>query len=284
MRTLDPVVREGGRTLAVSEVGDPDGEPAFYFHGTGSSRLEIALYEHTARARGIRLVGWDRPGSGHSPPQPGRTLVDVVDDARAVADRLDLGRVSVVGLSGGGSHVLALAATAPDLVRHAIAVNPGAPAQDAVLSRLSPQLGRFMTLARDRPRVFALVSQAMQFRGGGRLLEALRVRSLHPLDAEVLARSDVRPLFRAAADLGGRQPRAYTNEALIIWHQPWGFGLDAFDVPLDVFTGADDLFRPFCERLADAGATLHVFPGGHVSGFVPEVTDDVMRVAAGAHA
>ena len=281
LRGLDPVPRDGGRTLAVSEVGDPAGETAFYFHGTGSSRLEIGLYERAATDRGIRLIGWDRPGSGDSPAQPDRTLLDVVADARAVAERFGVDRVPVIGLSGGGSHVLALAATAPDLVRRGIAINPGPPSDDAVLARLSPQVGRPIALARDHPRIFRVLSQVLQFRGGGRLGERLRTRNLDPRDREVLSRPEVGPLFRAAADLGARQPRAFTTEALIIWNRPWGFPLDTFPVPLDVFTGTEDLFRPFCEQLAGDGATLHVFSGGHVSGFVPEVMDEVVAIADG---
>ena len=57
-----------------------------------------------------------------------------------------------------------------------------------------------------------------------------------------------------------------------------GFALNEFPVPLDVFTGDGDLFRPFAERLETVGATLHVFPGGHVSGFVPEVMRQVMAL------
>jgi pimeloyl-ACP methyl ester carboxylesterase len=110
VRELGDIVLPGSRRLAVCEVGDPTGEVAFYFHGTGSSRLETALYADAAAAHGVRLVGWDRPGAGRSPVQPGRTLLDVVADTRAVADHLGVDGVRVAGLSGGGSHVLALAA------------------------------------------------------------------------------------------------------------------------------------------------------------------------------
>jgi hypothetical protein len=138
-----------------------------------------------------------------------------------------------------------------------------------------------MRLARDHPRVFTVVSLVMQYRGHGKvaeLLESVRMRDQHPMDVEVLHRPDVEPQVRAAALEGSRQPRAYTNEALMIWNQPWSFPLNEFVVPVDVFTGDGDLFRPFAERLETAGARLHVFPGGHVSGFVPEVMKQVMAL------
>lgn len=162
-----------------------------------------------------------------------------------------------------------------------MAINPGPLAEDDVLAELPGQVSRFMRLARDRPKVFAVVSQVTQYRGRGKvaeLLESIRMRGLNPIDVEVLHRPEVYSAFRAAADEGGRQPRACANEALLIWNQPWGVALDSFPVPVDVFTGDGDLFRPFAERLSRAGATLHVFPGGHVSGFVPDVMNQIVAL------
>jgi pimeloyl-ACP methyl ester carboxylesterase len=281
VRELDDLVLPDGRRLAICEVGDQSGVVAFYFHGTGSSRLETALYANAAAAHGVRLVGWDRPGAGRSPAQPGRRLLDVVADTRAVAAHVGVDTVRVAGLSGGGSHVLTLAAAGAPLVTGVVAVNPGPPAQEEVLAELPNQVTRFIRLARDRPKVFAVLGQVSQYRGRGKLaeiLESARMRGQHPADVEVLHRPEVYEAFRAAAVEGGRQPRAYVNEALIIWNQPWGVSLDAFTMPVDVFTGDGDLFRAFTERLERAGATLHVFPGGHVSGFVPEVMNQVVAL------
>jgi pimeloyl-ACP methyl ester carboxylesterase len=284
-RDLDPVRLPDGRTLALTEVGDPHGSAAFYLHGTGSSRLETHLYAAAALEHGVRLIGWDRPGSGRSPAQPNRTVLDVVADARAVAAALGLDTVAAVGLSGGASHVLALTAKSDGLVRRGIAVNPGPPSDPAVLVGLSPTFARLIGLARSRPGLFRVVADVTQARGWGplgRLAEAARRRSLDPADAAVIARPDVRPLMEAAALEGGRQPHAWREEALILWRSPWGVSLEHFPVPLDVFVGSDDAFRPFGEGLGRAGATVHVFPGGHVSGFVPEVMARVMAVAAEA--
>jgi pimeloyl-ACP methyl ester carboxylesterase len=284
VRELPDLTLPDGRRLSLCEVGDPEGTVAFYFHGTGSSRLETGLYADAAAAQGVRLIGWDRPGSGGSPTQPGRTMLDVVADTRVVAEHLGLDGVRVAGLSGGGSHVLVLAAAGGPLVQGVVAVNPGPPSDQEVLAILPGQVSRYMRLARERPKVFAVVAGVTQYRGRGKvaeLLETARVRGQDPVDVEVLHRPEVEGPFRAAAVEGGRQPRAFTTEALVIWNQPWGVPLDRFDMPVDVFTGANDLFRPFAEQLRSAGATLHVFPGGHVSGFVPEVMDEVVSRLAG---
>jgi hypothetical protein len=64
----------------------------------------------------------------------------------------------------------------------------------------------------------------------------------------------------------------------MLWHQPWCVDLDFFPVPVHVFTGEADPFRPFAERLEEAGAKLHGFRGGHLSGFVPEVMTQVVAL------
>ncbi|WP_076258885.1 alpha/beta fold hydrolase [Intrasporangium flavum] len=283
LRDLPPVTLPGGRSLALCEVGDPTGRSVVYLHGTGSSRLEVELYDEAARARGVRMVCWDRPGSGRSPAQQGRTMRDVVDDARAVLDVLDTGRVGVVGLSGGGSHALVLAAAAPDLVRHAVVVNAGPPAEPDVLALLPASVSGPMRLARSRPWLFRRLGGLTQRRGTdllGRVAEAVRRRGLDPTDAAVLERPEVRRVLEAAAEEGSLQPDAWTAEALVIWGEPWGVRLEDLAVPLDVFVGSEDPFRPFGESLTRVGARLHVFPGGHVSGCVPAVLDHVVSVAA----
>ena len=233
----------------------------------------------------LTAFGWSAgtgQGAGRSPVQPGRTLLDVVADTRAVADHLGVEAVRVAGLSGGGSHVLALAAAGGPLVRGVVAVNPGPPAEEDILAEL-PESGRPascaspVTVRRSSPSS----PRSSQYRGKGKvaeILESMRMRGQHPADVEVLHRPEVYDAFRAAAVEGGRQPRAYTNEALIIWNQPWGVSLDTFPVPVDVFTGDGDLFRPFAERPLPGRSDLHVFPGGHVSGFVPEVMNQVVAL------
>jgi hypothetical protein len=51
-------------------------------------------------------------------------------------------------------------------------------------------------------------------------------------------------------------------------------------MPLHIFAGRQDPFMPFAMRLEDAGATLHWFDGGHLSGFVPDVMDSVVATVA----
>lgn len=60
------VPTRGGRTLRVSEEGDPGGVPVLCHHGMPGSRLLEPEDVARARRRGIRLIGYDRPGYGGS--------------------------------------------------------------------------------------------------------------------------------------------------------------------------------------------------------------------------
>ncbi|HEU5361844.1 MAG TPA: alpha/beta hydrolase [Gaiellaceae bacterium] len=95
-----------GRTLEAHELGDPDGFPVVYHHGTPGSGT---LYERW-RTPGVRLIAYDRAGYGGSSRRTGRRVADVVTDIVALADELGLERFATWGLSGGGPHALACAA------------------------------------------------------------------------------------------------------------------------------------------------------------------------------
>ena len=129
------VTTPDGRTLSVQIGGDEAGVPVVAHHGTPGCGL---LYEGTvidARARGICLIGYDRPGYGGSTRHPGRTVADAVDDVRAIAAALGVERIATWGASGGGPHALACAVLAPDLVAAAACIAGPSPYTGADWSR-----------------------------------------------------------------------------------------------------------------------------------------------------
>jgi pimeloyl-ACP methyl ester carboxylesterase len=114
-----------GRTLGVSLWGDPDGAPLFWLHGTpGSRRLRHDVNDY--RAHRLWVCTYDRPGYGLSTRRTGRTVAQVADDVRVIADALGWDRFGVAGVSGGGPPALAAAAGMADRVsRCAAVVVPG---------------------------------------------------------------------------------------------------------------------------------------------------------------
>jgi pimeloyl-ACP methyl ester carboxylesterase len=116
-----------GRILAVLESGDPAGQPVLVHNGTPMSRHLYGPNVADAVAQGLRLISYDRPGYGGSTPQPGRAVADCAVDVRAICAALEIGKLAMWGLSGGGPRVLACAALLPDLVTAAASLASFAP-------------------------------------------------------------------------------------------------------------------------------------------------------------
>ena len=113
-----------GRTLSYSVAGPRDGFPLLYFHGAiGSPINRTPELEALIGELGIRYVIVERPGFGTSTPHPGRRVADFAADVEQLADRLGLGRFSVVGISAGAPYALACAWAMPDRVTASGAVS-----------------------------------------------------------------------------------------------------------------------------------------------------------------
>jgi len=119
------------RVLGFDDVGDPDGTPLIYLHGTPDSRLARHPDDTLASRAGVRLLAVDRPGYGVSSPLPSRAglawgaddlgalpsgagLGLIADDLAALLDHLGLDQATLLAWSGGALHGLA-AAGAPRL-------------------------------------------------------------------------------------------------------------------------------------------------------------------------
>ena len=121
------ILTESGREIQIFEAGKPGGVPILVHSGTPGSRLLNPKWVEDALSRGIRLIGYDRPGYGGSTVFPGRTVANAADDVAAIANALNLDRLAIWGHSGGGPHALACAALQPNLVFAAAALASPAP-------------------------------------------------------------------------------------------------------------------------------------------------------------
>jgi pimeloyl-ACP methyl ester carboxylesterase len=115
-----------GRTLAYHEWGVPDGIPVLRLQGTPGSRFSRHAKPEIWQRLGVRVIMADRPGYGASPRMPGRSITSVADDLVELLDHLSIDRLPVVGGSGGGPHVLAVAARHPQRVSAASVIVGGA--------------------------------------------------------------------------------------------------------------------------------------------------------------
>jgi pimeloyl-ACP methyl ester carboxylesterase len=239
-----------GRTLAIEEAGDPDGRPVLVHAGSPNSRHLYGPTAADAADRGLRLIGYDRPGYGGSTPQPGRTVADCAADVRAICAELGISRLATWGISGGGSHVLACAALLPDLVVAAAALASLAPAgaegldwydgmgqenvDDFQLYETDPAAAR-AKLEADREQM--LSASAADLAG---MMETL----LTPTDAAVL--KDDLAEYLAYTGREGLAPggQGWWDDG-VAHSNPWGFELSDISVPVMLMHGRQDQFVPF---------------------------------------
>ena len=142
-RTKDGIAYEDGvltlrdgREMAWRWWGEPGGKPLLRIQGTPSSRFQRNPDESALRDSGARYLMGDRPGYGGSSRKPGRGIADVADDYAELLKAHGLQRVPAMGTSGGGPHVLALAARHPEMVSAITVVVGGTPLEPDEVANL----------------------------------------------------------------------------------------------------------------------------------------------------
>src|SRR3954471_23462564 len=121
------VATPDGRTLEVHDGGDPAGRVVVSHHGTPGSGVPYERGEALAAERGLRLIGYDRPGYGGSDRHHGRAVADAAADVAAILDAPGGQRFAPLAASGGGPHALACATLLADRCAVAITVAGVAP-------------------------------------------------------------------------------------------------------------------------------------------------------------
>lgn len=137
------IILKDGRRLAYRTYGDPMGWPVLYLHESiGSSRL-LPRTDSAARSLGLYIIAPERPGCGHSDPNPEFDFESVIADLLHLLNHLRITRCQLLGFLSGAAYALMLANAYPERISRLMLVAGRPPA---------PMTGRFgflMTL-RDR--------------------------------------------------------------------------------------------------------------------------------------
>jgi pimeloyl-ACP methyl ester carboxylesterase len=267
-----------GRTLVVHQGGAPDGFPIVVHHGSPAAGLVLERESAVAAERGLRVIGFDRPGYGGSDRKRGRTIGDVALDVEAILDALGLDRCITWGGSGGGPHALACAAVLGERCAAAFSISGvapwGAPGLDWEAGMGADNVAEFVEAAKGEEALVAYLADApYQFATvtPGDLVASIR-SVVSDVDAEVMTEV-IAEQWVAVMQYGLTQgPSGWIDDDLAMT-SPWGFDVTAprqGGVPVEIWHGGHDLMVPAAHSrwLADhvPGAVFRFFEDeGHVS-------------------
>lgn len=264
-----------GRTLAWRWWGESGWTPILRLQGTPGSRLLRNPNPAIQRDLGVRYLMADRPGFGGSTRLPGRGVAELSDDLAALLDHHQLGRVPVMGTSGGGPHALAVAAKhqarisavsvivgasplMPDEASHLVGVN----AEGFVAAERGwTDLQRLLVMVRAR----LLGEEGL----GGVLSDA------PPEDRAIMQDPAWQRIARANVGEALQQgAEGWTDESMAL-HHDWDFDLEGVRATVTWWHGDNDMNAPLsAARRAAArlpSVDLRVWHGeGHFASVVHE--------------
>lgn len=252
-----------GRHLAVDDLGE--GSPVLYLHGTPDSRLARHPDDGIPADVGVRLLAPDRPGIGHSSPDPAAVPRSVADDLVALLDELDVDRVGVLAWSAGSLFALALAGAHPDRVRRVVLASPLVPADayddPSALAGSDESRTMFASMVGTMSAEDLAAELAM-------FLAVPHCDSDTASDVIAESLAAVESIPRAATRLvdayvdATRQGLLGIERDLVAQATPLGPLLDAIGAPVSIHSGTADTVTPpamarwLAERL-DADLTIH---------------------------
>ncbi len=282
----EAVELDDGRVLGIGEWGDAEGDPLLWFHGTPGAGLQVPPdAPAAAAARGYRLIVVERPGTGWSTPHRYRRIRDFAADVEQLAERLDLDRFALAGLSGGGPYVLAVAHDLPERVP-AGAVLGGigptvGPEQAPGYTRLLPLVEPFLRHVRD-PLGGMLTPLVQKVTPHANTAFEIYIRVAPQSDRDVFDQPEMRAMFLHDVVTAAARGFAAPIHDLALFARPWGFSLRDVEIPIAFWHGDADGIVPLShgehQSALVPGAVLHVKPGaGHFAGFtvITEVLDHI---------
>lgn len=279
---------QDGKVIDVAEGGDPRGHPVFVFHGSPGSRVLYRHHVEDAQRKGVRLIGFSRPGYGGSTRELGRTVADGVDQLSSLADSLGIERFGVWGHSGGGKYALASAALIPRRLVGASCLSALAPVGSEGLDWFAG-MGKsneddFKLMTSDRKAwEKASEEQAKMMVAGAPTRENV-IMALGTLLSDVdrsMLTDDMVEFLTASTREGLKNGAGGWIDDALAEASPWGFELASVRSPTQVWHGRHDGFCPYAhgEWLARhvPNAEVHLEQGaGHLSMYerkIPEVHD-----------
>jgi pimeloyl-ACP methyl ester carboxylesterase len=238
-----------GRRLEVTITGPEPGRVVVVHTGTPSDGRQFLEAVQAGVERGLRQVSYARPGYADSDRHEGRSVADCVADVEVIADSLGIERFHVMGASGGGPHALACAALLPDRVISAATVAGAAPHDGPGLdwtAGMGAENIEEIGLAEQGAASLQpwLEDQAEEFVGAS-TEDVLRIFGdlVSEVDRAVLTGDYVEHVLASMRGSVGNGVWGWLDDDLAMVRS-WDFDLNAIEVPVTIWHGAQDRFVP----------------------------------------
>jgi pimeloyl-ACP methyl ester carboxylesterase len=238
--------------LGYAEFGAPGGYPVLCWHGAPASRLMYKIAGDNAARHGLRLIAFDRPGSGLTTPHRKLTLQARLQDAAALVAALELDRFALLAISGGGPYAVAMAAQGCDRISALALVSPLGPLNDdGVRPHLAkryqrfflglPQWQRALRAGANVSRRAYLAAPALHHRLSAAVLPASDRQIVRKTAVRASMIEMMRETFRQGSDCG--------PDDLTIYSRPWADNPARITAPSFVWYGlADTIVPPISPR------------------------------------
>ena len=237
-----------GRRLGWAEWGPPDGAPVLFFGGAAMGR-SLGFGADVLLRLGVRLIAVERPGLGHSDPDPTRTLDSWPRDVAELQAALGLAECRIVGFSQGAPFALACAA-AGLTNKVAIVAGQDVLSDPAFAEIIDPHLKGLLASIQGDP---AAVEASFGSTASAEMLWGMISAYSSPVDLAVYTDPGFQPLFQRALAEGFAQGGAGYARDLVLSMQPWPFELSEIKARVHLWYGAQDTSTV---HSPDFGATL----------------------------
>ena len=236
--------RANGQTVAYFDYGQSD-DVVFFHHGTPSAGPLSPHIRLNADAHNFRIIEIVRPGYGNSTAIPGRTIDTISEINLEVANAFGIERFALVGKSGGGPHALASAHLAGNRCIAQLIIAGIAPFD-------VPNFDFFAGMTQENRENWILPLTSMEEFEASLLEEATKMSSYSfEQIRELLNAGEEKPTsdefisyFQAVMKysplngiLGGRDDH-------LAFLKPWGFSLGETTMPVQLWTGTEDVNVP----------------------------------------
>ncbi len=252
----DSLILPDGRKLGYRILGDPNGKPFFFFHGTPGSRFVLVESDPIVRIPGLKVILPERPGYGISDFQPNRRLIDWPRDIAALADHLGMDQFMVGGGSGGGPHAMACAHDLPERVTMTLLLSSPSPANFPGATRgmaMGNRIGMF--LGRYAPWLVGMMVKSYQRKFAedpDGLIESMSAQ-MGEADKQLLKDPEFRASILEDMNVAYRQGfHGHMHDGKIaMTTRGWGFDLRDITTPVHAWHGEQDTLvtKAMAERL-----------------------------------